>query len=296
MSTRTDSAGHDPVIESREQLIAAFAKGEKPKDRWRIGTEHEKFVYDRGDHHAPSYEEKGGIHALLDFKNRKPLESNRAIVPKPELLPALLGEDKTRDPIELKGIVLAFGGVRAIDGLSAAEVVDILGLEYLEGEGIWFRLLWRTDHGNAIYALVTPEAFSALHVLREDLDVTSPKASCQQGGCGACTVLINGEAVRSCIRPVSQVQNVAITTLEGLQDNRVMQALMRAFEHEQAIQCGYCVSGILITAQTLLDTQPTPTEHDVLVALDGHLCRCGTHWRFVRAILRATTSLEQAAA
>ena len=65
MSTRTDSAGHDPVIESREQLIAAFAKGEKPKDRWRIGTEHEKFVYDRGDHHAPSYEEKGGIHALL---------------------------------------------------------------------------------------------------------------------------------------------------------------------------------------------------------------------------------------
>ena len=65
MSTRTDSAGHDPVSESREQLIAAFAKGEKPKDRWRIGTEHEKFVYDRGDHHAPSYEEKGGIHALL---------------------------------------------------------------------------------------------------------------------------------------------------------------------------------------------------------------------------------------
>ena len=65
MSTRTDSAGHDPVIESRDQLIAAFAKGEKPKDRWRIGTEHEKFVYDRGDHHAPSYEEKGGIHALL---------------------------------------------------------------------------------------------------------------------------------------------------------------------------------------------------------------------------------------
>ncbi|MGB3928046.1 MAG: glutamate--cysteine ligase, partial [Sphingobium sp.] len=65
MSTRTDSGGNDPVIESREQLIAAFAKGEKPKDRWRIGTEHEKFVYARSDHHAPSYEEKGGIHTLL---------------------------------------------------------------------------------------------------------------------------------------------------------------------------------------------------------------------------------------
>ncbi|MBU0775441.1 MAG: glutamate--cysteine ligase, partial [Alphaproteobacteria bacterium] len=65
MSTRTDSAGEDPVIESRDQLIAAFAKGEKPKDRWRIGTEHEKFVYNRKDHHAPSYEEKGGIHTLL---------------------------------------------------------------------------------------------------------------------------------------------------------------------------------------------------------------------------------------
>ncbi|MET0248486.1 MAG: glutamate--cysteine ligase, partial [Sphingobium sp.] len=65
MSTRTESGGQDPLIESRDQLVAAFAKGEKPKDRWRIGTEHEKFVYAHSDHHAPSYEEKGGIHALL---------------------------------------------------------------------------------------------------------------------------------------------------------------------------------------------------------------------------------------
>ena len=135
-----------------------------------------------------------------------------------------------------------------------------------------------------------------LYALRNDLGLTAARFGCGLGQCGACHVLVDGRSMPSCDTPLWSCADKPITTLEGLQDDRVMQALMRAFEHEQAIQCGYCVSGILITAKTLLDTQPTPTEQDVLVALDGHLCRCGTHWRFVRAILRAATSLEQAAA
>jgi nicotinate dehydrogenase subunit A len=126
-----------------------------------------------------------------------------------------------------------------------------------------------------------------LYALRNDLGLTAARFGCGLGQCGACHVLVDGRSVPSCDTPLWSCQDKPITTLEGLQDDPVMQALLRAFEQEQAIQCGYCVNGILITAKTLLEANVLPSESQILQALDGHLCRCGTHWRFVRAILRA---------
>jgi nicotinate dehydrogenase subunit A len=133
-----------------------------------------------------------------------------------------------------------------------------------------------------------------LYALRNDLGLTAARFGCGLGQCGACHVLIEGRSVASCDTPLWSCQDKAITTLEGLQDDAVMQVLLRAFEAEQAIQCGYCVNGILITARTLLMSMPSPTEAQICEALDGHLCRCGTHWRFVRAIQRAAVDRQQA--
>jgi len=131
-----------------------------------------------------------------------------------------------------------------------------------------------------------------LYALRNDLGLTAARFGCGQGQCGACHVLVNGRSVASCDTPLWSCQDKSITTLEGLQDDPVMQALCRAFEQEQAIQCGYCVNGIMITAQTLLASDTSPDEADIMRVLDGHLCRCGTHWRFIRAIQRAALDLQ----
>lgn len=135
-----------------------------------------------------------------------------------------------------------------------------------------------------------------LYALRNDLGLTAARFGCGLGQCGACHVLIEGRSVPSCDTPLWSCQDKPITTLEGLHDDPVMQTLLRAFEHEQAIQCGYCVNGILITAKTLLDAEPAPSEARIMQALDGHLCRCGTHWRFIRAIQRAALERQQARA
>jgi nicotinate dehydrogenase subunit A len=131
-----------------------------------------------------------------------------------------------------------------------------------------------------------------LYALRNDLGLTAARFGCGLGQCGACHVLVNGRSVASCDTPLWSCQDKTITTLEGLQDDPVMQALLRAFEQEQAIQCGYCVNGILITAKTLLESHASPSEAHIMQALDGHLCRCGTHWRFIRAIQRAAHDLQ----
>jgi nicotinate dehydrogenase subunit A len=127
-----------------------------------------------------------------------------------------------------------------------------------------------------------------LYVLRNDLELNGAKFGCGLAQCGACTVLIDGKAVRSCVTPISAVATSEITTIEGIGTLDKPHPLQRAFMEEQAAQCGYCVNGMIMSAKELLDRNPRPTEQDVRTALAGNLCRCGTHTRIIRAVLRAT--------
>jgi nicotinate dehydrogenase subunit A len=126
-----------------------------------------------------------------------------------------------------------------------------------------------------------------LYVLRNDLELNGAKYGCGLAQCGACTVLIDGKAVRSCVTPVGSVGQGAIITLEGLGSAERPHALQRAFIEEQAAQCGYCTNGMIMASKELLDRNPRPNEQDVRTALAGNLCRCGTHNRIIRAVLRA---------
>ena len=126
-----------------------------------------------------------------------------------------------------------------------------------------------------------------LYVLRNDLELNGAKFGCGLAQCGACTVLIDGKAVRSCITPISAVGSSEITTIEGLGTVDRPHALQQAFIEEQAAQCGYCINGMIMAAKELLDRNPHPSEGDVRAALAGNLCRCGTHNRIIRAVLRA---------
>jgi nicotinate dehydrogenase subunit A len=126
-----------------------------------------------------------------------------------------------------------------------------------------------------------------LYVLRNDLALNGAKFGCGLAQCGACTVLIDGKATRSCVTPLSAVGNGEITTIEGLGSIDKPHALQQAFIEEQAVQCGYCINGMIMSAKGLLDHNPRPSEGDVQAALAGNLCRCGTHNRIIRAVLRA---------
>jgi nicotinate dehydrogenase subunit A len=127
-----------------------------------------------------------------------------------------------------------------------------------------------------------------LYVLRNDLELNGAKFGCGQAQCGACSVLIDGIERRSCVHPISAAAKGRITTIEGLGTMQQPNALQRAFIFEQACQCGYCSSGMIVAAQALLLRNPKPSETEVKRALDGHLCRCGAHNRIVRAVLRAS--------
>jgi nicotinate dehydrogenase subunit A len=126
-----------------------------------------------------------------------------------------------------------------------------------------------------------------LYVLRNDLYLAGAKFGCGLSQCGACTVLIDGKAVRSCVTPVGSVGEAAITTIEGLGTVENPHPLQKAFIDEQAAQCGYCINGMIMTAKELLDRTPKPSEEDVRRALAGNLCRCGTHNRIIAAVVRA---------
>jgi nicotinate dehydrogenase subunit A len=126
-----------------------------------------------------------------------------------------------------------------------------------------------------------------LYVLRNDLELNGAKFGCGLAQCGACTVLIDGKAARSCVTPISAVATSEITTIEGIGSLDKPHPLQRAFMEEQAAQCGYCINGMIMSAKELLDRNPRPTEQDVRTALTGNLCRCGTHTRIIRAVLRA---------
>ena len=127
-----------------------------------------------------------------------------------------------------------------------------------------------------------------LFVLRNDLKLNGPKFGCGLSQCGACTVLVDGQPVRSCITSAGMVAGAEITTLEGLGTLDKPSKLQKAFMDEQAMQCGYCINGVIMRAKALLDTNPKPTEAEVRTALDGNLCRCGAQNRMVRAVLRAS--------
>jgi nicotinate dehydrogenase subunit A len=126
-----------------------------------------------------------------------------------------------------------------------------------------------------------------LYVLRNDLELNGAKYGCGFAQCGACTVVIDGRAVRSCVAPLSAVSGKAVTTIEGLGSAATPHPLQKAFVEEQAAQCGYCVNGMIMTAKILLDKNPRPTEAQIRKALAANYCRCGTHNRIVRAIQRA---------
>lgn len=123
-----------------------------------------------------------------------------------------------------------------------------------------------------------------LYVLSDDLALTGPKFGCGLGQCGACTVIMNGRAIRSCVTPVSTAANGTITTLEGLGTIEKPHPLQQAFIDEQAAQCGFCLSGVILTAKAFLDRNPKATEAEIRQAMSGVLCRCFVHTRMMKAI------------
>ena len=126
-----------------------------------------------------------------------------------------------------------------------------------------------------------------LYVLRNDFELNSPKYGCGLAQCGACTVVIDGKAARSCVTPCSASVGKNITTLESLGSVDKLHPLQKAFLDEQAAQCGYCTNGMIMSAKALLEVNPKPTEAQIKQALAGNLCRCGSHNRVVRAVQRA---------
>jgi nicotinate dehydrogenase subunit A len=133
-----------------------------------------------------------------------------------------------------------------------------------------------------------------LYVLRNDLEMNGAKFGCGQGLCGTCTVMIDGEARFSCVTPVSSVQGKPIKTVEGLGTLEAPGPLQRAFIEEQAVQCGYCIPGVMMRAQALLEKNPAASEAEIRTALSPSLCRCGTHARIVRAVRKAGAAMQRA--
>ena len=131
------------------------------------------------------------------------------------------------------------------------------------------------------------ESDKLLYLLRNELGLNGPKFGCGLTQCGACTVLVDGQPTRSCMTPVASVADTEVTTLEGLGTQDEPSALQQAFIEEQAAQCGYCINGMIMTAQALLESNPNPSDEEIRTALAGNLCRCGTHTRIIKAIKRA---------
>ena len=137
--------------------------------------------------------------------------------------------------------------------------------------------------------IASPPLTPLLHVLRDELDITSPKAGCQQGGCGTCTVLVDGEPRRSCLTAVAAVDGAKVTTLEGLGSAEELSPVQAAFYNHYAAQCGFCTPGMVVAATHLIETKGGPLERDeVLEGLAGHYCRCTGYVKIVDAVLAAS--------
>ena len=133
-----------------------------------------------------------------------------------------------------------------------------------------------------------------LYILRNDLGLVGTRYGCGLAQCGSCTVIIDGKSIQSCDAPLSAVAGKSITTVEALGSGDALHPLQRAFIAEQAAQCGYCASGILMSAKALLDAKPDPSDAEIRAALERNLCRCGTHGRILRAIRRAAKEMRGA--
>ena len=144
-------------------------------------------------------------------------------------------------------------------------------------------------NGRAVSVSVDDPDTPLLYVLRNELGLHGPRFGCGLGQCGACTVLVDGAAVRSCVTPLSAITG-KVVTLEGLGASGNPHPLQRAFIDEQAVQCGYCINGMIMQSAALLARNPSPGEQDVKTELANNLCRCGTHLRILRAVMRAATA------
>jgi aerobic-type carbon monoxide dehydrogenase small subunit (CoxS/CutS family) len=134
-----------------------------------------------------------------------------------------------------------------------------------------------------------------LSALRDDLDLTGSKYGCGEGQCGACTVLVDGVAMRSCITPVGRVGNKKITTIEGLAKDQQLHPLQEAFIKADAMQCAYCTSGMIMAATALLNKNPKPNREQIVTAMNGNICRCGTYQRIIEAIQMASGQKSEVA-
>jgi nicotinate dehydrogenase subunit A len=143
-----------------------------------------------------------------------------------------------------------------------------------------------TVNGKPQQSTAAPET-PLLYVLRNDLELNGAKFGCGLAQCGACTVIVDGAAIRSCITEISDIEGRSITTIEGLGTVEKPHPLQKAFIEQQAAQCGYCINGMVMTAKAFLDQTPRPSEAQLREALAGNLCRCGTHARILRAIQQA---------
>ena len=152
-----------------------------------------------------------------------------------------------------------------------------------------------TVNGKPYTVDIDPQT-SLLSVLREDLDLTGSKYGCGEGQCGACTVLLDGKAQRSCITRVGAVSQKQITTIEGLANGEHLHPVQQAFLEAGAMQCGYCTSGMIMSAVALLQRNPSPSEGEIVNFMDGNVCRCGTYPRIVSAIQKAAKVASAASA
>ena len=137
------------------------------------------------------------------------------------------------------------------------------------------------------YELEVPSRRLLVHLLRDDLSLTGTHIGCDTGNCGACTVHVEGKAVKSCMLLAVQADGASITTVEGLAVDGELTPLQQAFSRNHALQCGYCTPGMLMSASALLAENPSPTENDVRVALQGNICRCTGYWNIIEAVLAA---------
>ena len=150
---------------------------------------------------------------------------------------------------------------------------------------------------NGARRAVTAQASTPLiYILRNDLKLKGTRFGCGQGVCGCCTVLLDGRAIQSCNTPVSAAEGRDVTTIEGLASGVALHPLQQAFIEEQAGQCGYCLTGIIMGAAALLNRNPSPTDAQIRSELDIHLCRCGTYDRILRAVRRASQQNNQSKA
>lgn len=151
----------------------------------------------------------------------------------------------------------------------------------------------RLDVNGEIREVKVQPYWTLLYVLREELGLTGPKCSCNLGDCGACTVLMDGKAVPSCLVLAAQAEGKKITTIEGLSDGGKLHPLQEAFARHGAIQCGFCTPGMILSAKALLDEIPHPAEEDVQEAIEGNLCRCTGYTKIVEAILDVAHAQEK---